>query len=121
MGSYENWKPPYGARAEAKTSVRISTINYRNGRRSARARYFPIVERGGLERGGSQLADPAERLAGLHFPSASLERPPKLVVGRRLVGVQRHGSLEQYYGLFRLLQPEFGFAQIEVGRPGVGL
>src|ERR1035438_3269963 len=69
----------------------------------------------------SHFAAPAKPLAAFHFSSASLKRPPKLVVGRRLVGIQRHGSLQQYYGLFRLLQPEFGFAQIEVGRPEVGL
>jgi hypothetical protein len=39
---------------------------------SAGARYLSIVERGGLQRGSSQLADPAERPAGFHFSSASL-------------------------------------------------
>src|ERR1035441_2632374 len=39
---------------------------------SAGARYLSIVERGGLQRGSSQLADPAERPAGFHFLCASL-------------------------------------------------
>ena len=84
--------PRYGRPAETNNSVRISTISDRKGtplvddarrydRSSAGARYLSIVERGSLERGSSQLADPAERPAGFHFSSASLERPPKLVVG----------------------------------------
>src|SRR5450756_3106649 len=35
-------------------------------RPSAGARYLSIVECGGLDRGSSQIADPAERLAGFH-------------------------------------------------------
>src|ERR1035441_9481356 len=38
-------------------------------RSSAGARYPAIIERGGIECGSSQFADPAKRLAGLHFRS----------------------------------------------------
>jgi len=67
------------------------------------------VERCCLERGSSEVADVGECAAGFLLPPASLQRPAKLVVGRYLVGrVQGHGSLQQYDGFRRFLQPQFG-------------
>jgi hypothetical protein len=55
-------------------------------RRSARAG-DTLIGRGGLERGSTQIADAKKRAAGFRFPSASLERAPKLVKRRRIIGI----------------------------------